>query len=88
MAPALRAAFQSTAEATQMIRKIDRKNSTEILSTDQGSTWRTMRWTLRARTFSRFGAFGASGSGVVEEPSPGRDLAGRVTGWPHPTGPC
>ena len=58
MAPALRAAFHSTADATQMIRKIDRKNSTEILSTDHGSMWRTMRRTLRARTFWRFGAFG------------------------------
>ena len=51
IAPALRAAFHRTADATQMIRKIDRKNSTETFSTDHGSMWRTMRRTLRARTF-------------------------------------
>ena len=47
-----------------MIRNNDKKNSTEIFSTDHGSMWRTIRRTLRARTFGALGAFfGASESG-------------------------
>jgi hypothetical protein len=51
--PVLRAPAHRTAEATQMIPKSTAKNSTEILSTDHGSMWRTMRRTLRARTLPR-----------------------------------
>ena len=48
-----------------MIRKRAGKNRTDTLRTDHGSMWRTIRWTLRARTFWRFGrrSSGASGSG-------------------------
>ena len=42
---------------------IDRKNSTETFRTDHGSTWRTMRRTLRARTLGRRGGLGTLVSG-------------------------